>query len=92
MVLISIKHIIGGLAALAIGAQCGVIDSGIIESRELLGADEVEPLKQAVRSGKGGQLLLKHKPYLKVRHGCVPHPAVDVDGNVKYASLKKKRI
>jgi hypothetical protein len=41
--------------------------------------DEVEAFAEDAPS-----LFLKHKPYLKVNHGCVPFPAVNSAGEVRY--------
>lgn len=34
--------------------------------------------------------MLKYKPLLKVFNGCVPFPAVDADGNTRYARSTKQ--
>ena len=50
----------------------------------VLDHDAVVGFPQAVPAGTLGSLYLKYKPYLYVKNGCVPFPAVDAEGNVSY--------
>lgn len=47
--------------------------------------DAVVGFDEAVPDSSEGDLMLAYKPYLKVFNGCVPFPAVDADGNTRYA-------
>lgn len=47
--------------------------------------DAVVGFDEAVPDSSEGDLILAYKPYLKVFNGCVPFPAVDADGNTRYA-------
>lgn len=56
--------------------------SGLMLAASVVSAiphDEVTPFGESAPS-----LFLKYKPYLKVQHGCVPFPAVDKEGHLKY--------
>lgn len=44
-------------------------------------------LPETVPDNITGQLYQAYQPYLEVLNGCVPYPAVDVDGNTKYNLL-----
>jgi hypothetical protein len=52
-----------------------------IRPRTVLGHDQVVGFPQTVPSTATGSSYLKFQPWLKVRNGCVPFPAVDAAGN-----------
>lgn len=55
-----------------------------LQSRGTVPNDEIVGLAQAVPSGTEGSVYLAYQPYLDVINGCVPFPAVDINGNTKY--------
>lgn len=56
-----------------------------IEARSTIAHDAVVGFSETVPSTTEGSLMLTYKPLLKVVNGCVPFPAVDADGNTRYA-------
>jgi len=55
-----------------------------LQLRGTVSNDEIIGLAQAVPSGTEGSVYLAYQPYLNVINGCVPFPAVDINGNTKY--------
>lgn len=60
--------------------SAAVISSQGLEKR--LDHDKVQVYRETVPDSVRGRLYLKHKPYLKVFHGCVPFPAMNPDGEI----------
>ena len=54
--------------------------------RAVIGHDAVVGFPETVPEGIAGELYLKYKPRLKVFDGCVPFPAVQANGDTKFAS------
>ena len=54
-----------------------------LQPRDEIPHDSVEPIPQAIRFGPARKLIKQYQPFLKVVDGCVPFPAVDVDGNTR---------
>lgn len=68
-----------------LAAASVVLSSPIsLDSRASIAHDAVVGFAEAVPSGVVGELMLKYKPYLKVINGCVPFPAVNAAGDVRY--------
>lgn len=65
------------LTALPTLASANDLLRGTVPHDELLG------LSQTIPSGATGDLYLAYQSNLHVVNGCVPFPAVDVDGNTK---------
>ena len=57
-----------------------------IDRRAVIAHDAVVGFPETVPDDNLGRIYLKYKPYLKVVNGCVPFPAVDAEGNTRYAS------
>ena len=57
-----------------------------LQRRATIDSDAVVGFPQTVPSGVAGNLYLKYKPHLYVANGCVPFPAVDAEGNVRFVS------
>lgn len=55
------------------------------DRRAVIAHDAVVGFAETVPDTTAGTLYLKYKPYLKVFNGCVPFPAVDAEGNTRYA-------
>lgn len=72
------------LAALAITAAVAAAAPSLISTRdvEYIPHDEVKGFDE-----KAPAVVTKFKPFLKVSSGCVPFPAVDKDGKIKYTPL-----
>lgn len=70
------------LIALSLGA---VLASPLNPRDDLkwINHDDVDAFPESVPSGIEGELMKKHKPYLLVKTGCVPFPAVQSDGSLK---------
>lgn len=49
--------------------------------RAVIAHDAVTGFAQTVPGDVEGAAMLKFKPWLNVRNGCVPFPAVDAQGN-----------
>lgn len=56
-----------------------------LSKRAVLDHDAVVGFPETVPEGVIGELYLKYKPRLKVFNGCVPFPAVEADGDTRYA-------
>lgn len=52
--------------------------------RSTIASNEIVGLNETIPDGYFGDLYKAYQPYLKIRNGCVPFPAVDIDGNTKY--------
>lgn len=59
------------------------VSCSFVASITVIDHDKVVGLPQSVPAGTLGQLYLKYKPYLYVANGCVPFPAVDIEGEVR---------
>lgn len=55
-----------------------------LQRRATIPHDEVIGFPETVPDDIAGQLALKYKPYLYVANGCVPFPAVNAGGDVRY--------
>lgn len=66
-----------GLTVLPTLASSNDLPGGTVAHDELIG------LSQTIPSGATGDLYLAYQPHLYIVNGCVPFPAVDVDGNTK---------
>lgn len=55
--------------------------------RATIASSKIVGLTETIPDGHFGDLYKAYQPYLKVRNGCVPFPAVDIDGNTKYVSF-----
>ena len=54
-----------------------------LQRRAVLPNAQVIGLPEAVPAGVLGEVYEAYQPYLAVYNGCVPSPAVDVNGNTK---------
>lgn len=54
-----------------------------LSRRGTVGHSDLVGLPQTVPAGATGDRYLAYQPKLKVVNGCVPFPAVDVNGNTK---------
>ncbi|KAL3417076.1 necrosis inducing protein [Phlyctema vagabunda] len=57
------------------------INAAAVQRRAVIAHDAVVGFPQTVPSTATGRSYLKFKPWLSVRNGCVPFPAVDSAGN-----------
>lgn len=72
----------GSLPIQLLAAASVVLSSPVsLSSRAVINHDAVQSFPEAVPNTVIGQLMTKHKPFLRVFNGCVPFPAVDKDGN-----------
>lgn len=69
------------LLLLALGAA---VTGRPIQRRGILAPDQIVGLAPAVPNDMTGTLYQAYQPYLDVINGCVPFPAVDINGNTKY--------
>lgn len=86
--IMSTQSILLALAVAAqsvLGAPATTTGRSLVEARAIIDHDAVVGFAEAVPANTEGTLMLKYKPYLKVFNGCVPFPAVDADGNTRYA-------
>ncbi|KAF2731954.1 NPP1-domain-containing protein [Polyplosphaeria fusca] len=67
------------LIGLTVTVSC--VYAAPVSRRAVINHDAVKGFPETVPSGLLGTLMLKYKPYLEVYNGCVPFPAVDVQGN-----------
>jgi hypothetical protein len=56
-----------------------------LQRRGTLPNSQVVGLAEAVPAGTVGNVYQAYQPFLDVYNGCVPFPAVDANGNTKYA-------
>jgi hypothetical protein len=54
-----------------------------VQRRGTLPNDQIVGLTEVVPNDVTGALYEAYQPYLDVLNGCVPFPAVDVNGNTK---------
>lgn len=57
------------------------VNANPLHRRAVIAHDAVVGFPQAVPGDAAGAAALKFKPWLDVRNGCVPFPAVDALGN-----------
>ena len=76
------------LGCLAIGSVQGVaiqsksaVSTSILQARDVIGHDDVEPFPETIQLEPLGSLVKQFQPFLKVQNGCVPFPAIDINGN-----------
>lgn len=69
------------LALLPLLAQASLV------RRDTIDHDKVQGFPETVPSGVSGNVYKAYQPYLKVDAGCVPFPAVDAEGNTRYATI-----
>lgn len=81
--MVALSHFAAGLLL------AGTAHSAAVQVQPRLAHNKVKPFPQSVPDNWLGQMYLKHKPYLAVLSGCLPFPAVDPQGNVKYVLLCK---
>lgn len=60
------------------------LGASLLFPRGSIDSDKVVGFDQSVPSGTLGEVYLAYQPKLYVVNGCVPFPAVDVNGNIKY--------
>lgn len=65
------------------GLLTRVLPRGIIQAREVIAHDAVQPFADTVQSGATGDLIKKFEPFLHIAHGCQSYPAVDAEGNTR---------
>ncbi|CAL3973313.1 unnamed protein product [Diplocarpon coronariae] len=56
-----------------------------LERRGTVPSNQIVGLPEAVPNNVTGELYKAYQPFLQVQGGCVPFPAVDANGNTKYA-------
>jgi hypothetical protein len=61
-----------------------------LERRGTIASDEIVGFPETVPSGTVGDVYLAYQPYLYVENGCVPFPAVDAEGDTKYANYSER--
>jgi hypothetical protein len=64
-----------------------VVNGSPLERRGTRPTDQIVGLAEAVTTDNTGILYETYQPYLDVLNGCVPFPAVDINGNTKYESF-----
>ena len=69
---------------LLLSASIASVNSAAVQRRAVINHDAVVGFPQTVPGTDAGASALKYKPFLEVRHGCVPFPAVDALGNTGY--------
>lgn len=52
--------------------------------------DQVHGFAESTQNEKDGALQLRFKPFLNIQDGCVPFPAADGNGGVRYVSIPSK--
>ncbi|KAJ6112373.1 necrosis inducing protein [Penicillium capsulatum] len=57
------------------------LGAGLLSPRASIDSDQVVAVDQTVPSGTLGEVYLAYQPNLYVVNGCVPFPAVDMNGN-----------
>jgi Necrosis inducing protein (NPP1) len=65
-------------------ALSAAVNGTPLQRRGTLPPDQIKGLAEAVPSDNTGTLYEAYQPYLDVINGCVPFPAVDINGNTKY--------
>ena len=55
----------------------------LLGTRATSGHDTIEPFDEETSADNWGSLIIKHKPYLYVAHGCDPYAAVDAEGTIR---------
>lgn len=63
--------------------------SPLVTREERIPHKDVVPLDEALVGGAYGKAYKKFQPYLTVSTGCVPFPAVDKDGRLRYAIVTR---
>lgn len=71
--------------ALTANAVIAAPTAAAVEARDVIDHDAVVGFDETVPATTEGSLMLAFKPLLKVVNGCVPFPAVDAEGNTRYA-------
>lgn len=61
------------------------VDATPLQRRGTLPADQIVGFAEAVPTGIVGSVYEAYQPFLDVYNGCVPFPAVDANGNTKFA-------
>jgi hypothetical protein len=72
------------MVAAAIACTIPAEFRSLMRRTTVLGYDEIVGLAQAVPDTTVGTLYTAYQPYLKIVNGCVPFPAVDAAGDVRY--------
>lgn len=63
-----------------------VANANPLQRRGTVPNDQIVGLTEAVPAGTVGDVYEAYQPFLDVVNGCVPFPAVDINGNTKYVS------
>lgn len=61
-----------------------IVTATPIFKRGTVANDKIVGLPESVPAGILGDVYEAYQPFLDVYNGCVPFPAVDVNGNTKY--------
>jgi hypothetical protein len=60
------------------------VEAIALQRQGTIATDLIVGLPEAVPSGIEADVYEAYQPYLDVINGCIPYPAVDVNGNTKY--------